>query len=256
MCLSGRKQCQPIKSVFSRLCQPATVRIFKANHRTWIFVSLNNIVGWVVFAVAPAPTGSPLKKPAAIGIVVSSLPHHIDCKCRTHLGAPFFLLLGRMFSFLSILRIPAKWVTIIWWAWLAAHSIILFLFWSITRCSANAKWWHKSRKPIRRTSLGIDGRVWSDSLAYTFSDSFWFSAGWGWGLRHVIILHRVCGGHSKVGCHEDESQQTAGSFLCFIWWACPLSAHVELGNAARSWLIYYFKNIKHHCGVHYSHAGH
>ncbi len=141
------------------------------------FKRINNITGWVICLIActvyimTAEAGGSLWD---CGEFVSScfkvqIPHPP--------GAPLFVLLGRIFIVLfgNDPHTAAKGVNVM--SALASGFTILFLFWSTT---------HFARKIVRRDSgdqpftLGqivtIMGAGAVGALAYTFSDSFWYSA--------------------------------------------------------------------------------
>ena len=90
-------------------------------------------------------------------------------------GAPLFLLIGRLFSFLALGDVTrvAFWINAV--SALASAGTVLFLFWTIT---------HLARRVVLKTGgqpqgggvyliLG-SGAV--GALSFAFSDSFWFSA--------------------------------------------------------------------------------
>jgi hypothetical protein len=90
-------------------------------------------------------------------------------------GAPFFLLVYRMFSFLAFgdgLEV-AYWMNV--GSALFSGFTILFLFWSITLLGRKlfqiAKGKESKGQTITLMGAGIIG-----ALTYTFTDSFWFSA--------------------------------------------------------------------------------
>ena len=139
------------------------------------FKRLNNIAGWIVFLVASTVYIMTAEKNGSLwdcGEFVAScfklqIPHPP--------GAPLFVILGRFFIILfgNDAATAAKAVNIM--SALASGFTILFLFWTIT---------HFARKlvnPIMDTITGqqavsIIGAGAVGALAYTFSDSFWFSA--------------------------------------------------------------------------------
>lgn len=141
------------------------------------FKRINNITGWIVCLIActvyimTAEAGGSLWD---CGEFVSScfkvqIPHPP--------GAPLFVLIGRIFIVLfgDNPATAAKGVNVM--SALASGFTILFLFWSTT---------HFARKIVRKDSgdqpftLGqlvtIMGAGAVGALAYTFSDSFWYSA--------------------------------------------------------------------------------
>lgn len=138
------------------------------------FKLINNIAGWLIFLVAAFTYISTVEPTASFW----DCPEFITTAFRLEVGhppgAPFFMLTGKFFSlFASGPEQVAHWINIMS-ATLSAFCI-LFLFWSIT---------HLARKLICTdgvvTSLahtitiiacGVAG-----ALAYTWSDTFWFSA--------------------------------------------------------------------------------
>ena len=139
------------------------------------FNRLNNVVGWIVFLIASAVYIMTAEKNGSLwdcGEFVAScfklqIPHPP--------GAPMFVLIGRFFIVLfgDDPATAAKAVNIM--SALASSFTILFLFWTIT---------HFARKlvnPVVETitqpqALTIMGAGVVGALAYTFSDSFWYSA--------------------------------------------------------------------------------
>jgi hypothetical protein len=135
---------------------------------------MNNIFGWVAFAIAALtylltmePTASFWDCPEFISTAFKFDVGHPP-------GAPFFMLVGHLFSLfakdVSHVAIMVNTVS----ALCSAFSI-LFLFWTIT---------HLARKIVIKTDedyttaniIGILGAGMVGALAYTFSDTFWFSA--------------------------------------------------------------------------------
>ncbi len=87
-------------------------------------------------------------------------------------GAPVFLMLGKIFSLFAFGEISkvAYWVNFS--AVFSSAATIMFLFWTITALVAKA---YKNEKLKNKTnSIIIAGVI--GALAYTFSDTFWFSA--------------------------------------------------------------------------------
>lgn len=87
-------------------------------------------------------------------------------------GAPFFMMLARFFSMFVPATSAATAVNVL--SALCSSFTILFLFWSIT---------HLAKKLLLKSAELDKNNVWGvmvagaiGALAYTFSDSFWFSA--------------------------------------------------------------------------------
>lgn len=85
-------------------------------------------------------------------------------------GAPLFLILGKLFSMLSLgdASKVAYWVNMS--SVVASGATIMFLFWTIT--SIGTRIYKHAKQPS--TSILIAGVV--GALAFAFSDTFWFSA--------------------------------------------------------------------------------
>lgn len=135
---------------------------------------LNNILGWVIFLIAAVVYVSTIEPTASFW----DCGEYIACSYKLEVGhppgAPTFLILGRFFSLFAPdeAHVAACVNTM---SALASAGTILFMFWALTLLG---------RKLV--TAMGqefTDGRMWAifgssmvASLAYTFSDSFWFSA--------------------------------------------------------------------------------
>ncbi|WP_299825379.1 DUF2723 domain-containing protein [uncultured Pontibacter sp.] len=135
---------------------------------------INNLVGWVVFLIATAvyvltlePTASFWDAGEFIACSYKLLVPHPP-------GAPFYLLLGRMFSmFASDVTQVAWWVNLL--SALCSSFTVLFLFWTIT-ILARKLMVKEGAEPTQGNILLIMGSGAVGALAYTFSDSAWFSA--------------------------------------------------------------------------------
>ncbi|MFT2008361.1 DUF2723 domain-containing protein [Pontibacter sp. 13R65] len=135
---------------------------------------INNLVGWVVFFIATAvyvltlePTASYWDAGEFIACSYKLLVPHPP-------GAPFYLLIGRMFSlFASDVTQVAWWVNLL--SALCSSLTVLFLFWSITILARRIL--VKEGEAVGTGNLLLimgSGAV--GALAYTFTDSAWFSA--------------------------------------------------------------------------------
>ncbi len=139
------------------------------------FRRLNNILGWVVWAIATFTYCSTIEPTASFW----DCGEYIACAYKLEVGhppgAPFFLLIGRFFTLFGGSDPAHAGMMVNVMSALASSFSILFLFWTITRLAikiygqsvngfSQAKQW-------AILGAGIIG-----SLAYTFSDSFWFSA--------------------------------------------------------------------------------
>lgn len=138
------------------------------------FKKLNNIVGWLVFIIASTVYIITSEPTASLWDCGEYIATAYKLQVGHPPGAPFFQLLGNFFSlFAPSTAYVARMVNTM--SALASGFTILFLFWTIT---------HFARKIIIKEdkdfstantiAIIMSGVV--GALAYTFSDSFWFSA--------------------------------------------------------------------------------
>ena len=190
------------------------------------FKTVNNITGWVVCLIActvyilTAEAGGSLWD---CGEFVAScfklqVPHPP--------GAPLFVMLGRIFIVLfgNNPMTAAKAVNIM--SALASGFTILFLFWTITHFAKRLV--QSSQKtelttPQLLTAIGA-GIV--GALAYTFSDSFWYSA------------------------VEGEVYALSSFFTAIVFWAILKWEHVADEPGSDKWIVFIFFLMGLSIGVH------
>lgn len=144
------------------------------------FQRLNNLVGWLIFAIALLTYATTVERTASFWDCGEFIASSFKLQIPHPPGAPLFLLLGRIFSMLSLgdLTRVAYWVNM--GSVLASAFTILFLFWTITLLARKLlNNWNASQSEPAYTlpdSLILIGTGAVGALAYTFSDTFWFSA--------------------------------------------------------------------------------
>jgi hypothetical protein len=137
------------------------------------YSKLNNITGWLVFAIATAVYVLTLEPTASFWDCGEFIAAANKLQVPHPPGAPFFLLIGRIFSlFASDVTQIAYMVNLV--SALSSSLTILFLFWTITMLAR--KMVSPERIPTSGETLSILGAGVIGALAFTFSDSFWFSA--------------------------------------------------------------------------------
>ena len=139
------------------------------------FSKLNNLVGWLVWAVATFTYCSTIEPTASFW----DCGEYIACAYKLEVGhppgAPFFLLVGRFFALFGGSDPAQAAMMINIMSALSSSFTILFLFWTITRLGI--KVYGKSVSALSKAQhWAILGAGIVGGLAYTFSDSFWFSA--------------------------------------------------------------------------------
>jgi len=134
---------------------------------------LNNLLGWFTFAIASVvylKTAEPTASWWDCGEYISTA---FKLQVGHPPGAPTFQMLGRFFSLFAFGDLSKVALMVNCMSALASGFTILFLFWSITAIT---------KKLVADKEMS-NGQMWAvlgsgfvGALAYTFSDSFWFSA--------------------------------------------------------------------------------
>lgn len=139
------------------------------------FRKVNNIAGWVTGGIATL----------VYLLTMEATVSYWDCgeflSCAFKLevghspGAPFFMLIQRMFGILAGGNLKSVAIVINSWSAIASGLTILFLFWTITHLALKLLV-AKGEVPTKKQLILIIGAGLVGGLAYTFSDTFWFSA--------------------------------------------------------------------------------
>ena len=205
---------------------------------------VNNIFGWIMFAIAAFVYCSTIEPTVSFW----DCPEFITTAYKFEIGhppgAPFFMLLGNLFTqFVSDPSQVAKMVNTM--SALLSAACILFLFWTIThltrRLICHDGIVEKTSQLVVIIGAGVVG-----SLAYTFSDTFWFSAVEGEvyafsSMFTALVFWLIL----KWEDHADEAH--SDRWLVLIAYLMGLSIGVHLLNLLcipAIVLIYYYKKSK------------
>ncbi|MXV13825.1 protein O-mannosyl-transferase family [Hufsiella ginkgonis] len=206
---------------------------------------INNIGGWICFLIATVTYILTLEPSASFWDCGEFISAAYKLQVVHQPGAPLFLMIQKMFSLLAMgdIHAVAYWMNV--GSALSSAATILFLFWSIT---ALAK---KIMLPRGATATNsqliiILGSGLVGALAYTFSDSFWFSAV----ESEVYAMSSLCTAIVfwailKWDTHADEPK--ADRWLIFIAYIMGLSIGVHLLNLLAIpaiAVVYYFRRSK------------
>ncbi|MEE9349843.1 MAG: DUF2723 domain-containing protein [Flavobacteriaceae bacterium] len=134
----------------------------------------NNITGWIVFAIAIITYTLTLEPTVSYWDCGEYISTAVKLEVGHPPGAPLFQMLGAFFAmFTTDVTQIAKMVNFM--SALASAFTILFLFWTITALAK--KTIQKKGKDLKKSQIiAVLGSGVVGALAYTFSDSFWFSA--------------------------------------------------------------------------------
>ncbi|WP_026461602.1 protein O-mannosyl-transferase family [Adhaeribacter aquaticus] len=137
---------------------------------------LNNIVGWVVFIISTVVYGSTLEPTASFW----DAGEFIACSYKLLVphppGAPLYLLIGRIFSMFAGDNVLLVAPLVNFLSALVSAGTVLFLFWTITILAKKIILKGAATTLTTGQALLILGSGFVGALAFTFSDSFWFSA--------------------------------------------------------------------------------
>jgi len=250
-----------INTMLQQKNQPRTetIPVKKTTETSYIpptlnFTRINNITGWVicliactVYVLTMEPTGSFWDTGEFISSAYKlQIPHPP--------GAPMFILLARFFIILfgDDPLSAARGVNFL--SAIASGFTILFLFWTITHFAR--KLLRSGLEPLNNQQVyGVIAAGVVGALAYTFSDSFWYSAVEGevyalsslftaivfWAIlkwEHEVDLESKTDGHRF---------SRADRWIVFIFFMMGLSIGVHLLNLLTIpaiVMVYYFKRYK------------
>ena len=134
---------------------------------------INKINGWVVFAIATIVYMLTIEDTASLWDCGEYITAAYKLEVGHPPGAPLYMILGRLFSFFAAPENVAYYINAL--SALSSSFTILFMFWSLTLLLK--KLVLRSKKVLDdMDKIGIFVSATIGSLAYTFSDSFWFSA--------------------------------------------------------------------------------
>ncbi|MEI9947169.1 MAG: DUF2723 domain-containing protein [Chitinophagaceae bacterium] len=217
------------------------------------FRKVNNLTGWAVFLVALATYTLTREARGSLwdcGEFVASaykvqLPHPP--------GAPLFVLLGRFFIILFGDNGNTAANAVNFMSGLASAATILFLFWSVTHFArkmfVNVGEELSSHQIFTTMAAGVVG-----ALAYTFSDSFWFSAVEGevYALSSfftaLVFWAMLKWEHTDERAGNDpDARVRSDRWIVFLFFMMGLSIGVHLLNLLTIpaiVMIYYYRRYK------------
>lgn len=135
---------------------------------------LNNLIGWLVFFVAATVYLLTSEPTASFWDCGEYIATSFKLQVGHPPGAPTFQLIGRFFTLFAFGDVQLVAMMINSLSALSSAFTILFLFWSITHLSK--KMFFKNGEMDLPSMVAVLGAGVVGALAYTFSDSFWFSA--------------------------------------------------------------------------------
>ncbi len=207
----------------------------------------NNVCGWVAFLVSAITYILTTEDSASFWDCGEFIATANNLLVGHPPGAPFFMIIGRLFAIAAPdVTLIAKSVNIM--SALCSAFTILFLFWTVTHLARKIfvdDYVENGEVALWRT-ISVMGAGMVGALAYTFSDTFWFSAVEGEvyamsSLFTAVVFWAIL----KWEMVADEPQ--ANRWLILIAYLIGLSIGVHLLNLLAIpaiGLVYYYKKVK------------
>ena len=138
-----------------------------------LYKKLNNITGWVVFLIAAVVYTLTLEPTASFWDCGEFISSAYKLEVGHPPGNPIFMLTGRFFANFASDPSQVAWM-INFMSGILSAATILLLFWTITAIASKIV--IKDDKYSLSNTIAILGAGAVGALAYTFSDTFWYSA--------------------------------------------------------------------------------
>lgn len=201
---------------------------------------INNMLGWLAFAISAVTYILTIEPTASFWDCGEFISSAFKLEVGHPPGAPFFMLTGRFFAnFASDPSQVAQMINIM--SALLSALTILFLFWTITHLAKRLV--VKNGNMTVGQLIAIMGSGLVGALAYTFSDTFWFSAVEGEVYAYSSFFTAVV--FWLILKWEEVSESShANRFIVLIAYLTGLSIGVHLLNLLcipAIVLVYYYK---------------
>ena len=206
-----------------------------------IYTKLNNLIGWLCFAIALTVYALTMQRTVSFWDCGEFIASAVGVQVGHQPGAPLFIMLAKVFSLIA-----SKPEQIAFWVNLssatASAATIMFLFWTITALALKlVKLKDKELDKSQIVSILSAGFI--GALAFTFSDTFWFSAV----EAEVYALSALCTAIVFWAILKWDAQAddpSANRWLVFIAYIMGLSIGIHLLNLLAIptiVLVYYFR---------------
>src|SRR6201990_3195478 len=210
------------------------------------YKKINNLLGWLCFVIASVTYILTLEPSVSFW----DCGEFISCAYRLQVahqpGYPVFAMLGKLFSLLSFgdnTKVP--YFTNLGSA-VASGATIMFLFWTITALAKKMLLNKRDDEVDQSNMILIMGAGLVGALAFTYTDTFWFSAvetivfAWS-ALCTAIVFWAIL----KWDAIADE--RGADKWIIFIAYVIGLSIGIHLLNLLSIpaiVMVYYFRRYK------------
>ncbi len=182
----------------------------------------NNVFGWVSFLIAAVVYLLTIEPTVSFWDCGEFITTSFKFEVGHPPGAPFFMIIGRFFTLFGSPESAARLINSL--SALASGFTIMFLFWTITHLAKKLVTVKNEISTGQTMAIIASGLV--GALAYTFSDTFWFSA------------------------VEGEVYATSSLMTAIVFWAILKWENVADEPHANRWLIFIAYIIGLSIGVH------
>ena len=208
------------------------------------YKKLNLVTGWIVFAIATIVYFLTVEPTASWWDCGEYIATAYKLQVGHPPGAPFFQILGRFFSLFAFGDVTKVALMVNLMSVLSSSFTILFLFWTITYLAKKIAL--KSGEITEGKMYAILGSGVVGALAYTFSDSFWFSAVEG-EVYAMSSLFTAIVFWAILRWEQEADKNHANRWIILIAYLIGLSIGVHLLNLLAIpaiAFVYYFKKYK------------
>ena len=206
---------------------------------------INNIVGWFTFVIATIVYFLTIEPTTSFWDCGEFIATAYKLEVGHPPGAPLFMILARAFSLFAFGDVTKVAMMVNIMSALMSSFTILFLFWTIT---------HLAKKIVLKDGLELSiGKVLAvigsglvGAFAYTFSDSFWFSAVEG-EVYSTSSLFTAVVFWAILKWENDADKPFANRWLILIGYLMGLSIGIHLLNLLTIpalVFVYYFRKYK------------
>ena len=208
------------------------------------YSKLNNLIGWFTFLISFLVYFSTIEPTVSFWDCGEYISTAYKLEVGHPPGAPFFQLMGRFFSLFATDTSSVAYMINIMSA-LCSALTILFLFWTITAMAKKIVF-NNSESTSLASYIAVFGSGIVGALAYTFSDSFWFSATEG-EVYAMSSFFTAITFWAILKWESESDDKYASRWIVFIAYLIGLSIGVHLLNLLAIpavVFIYYFKKYK------------
>jgi len=205
---------------------------------------INNITGWLVFAIAAFTYLMTIEPTASLWDCGEFIASSYKLEIGHPPGSQVFMILARFFTLFAGGNETRVAAMVNAMSALASAFTILFLFWTITHLARKILIKDENQFNVTRIAAIMCAGV-VGSLAYTFSDSFWFSAVEG-EVYATSSLFTAAVFWAVLKWEDNADSKHADKWIILIAYLMGLSIGVHLLNLLALpaiGLVYYFKKF-------------